>query len=66
MDDSFPPAIDNRIKFIGTSSLRLHTVESLRDLGDLILVIQDGSGNRLAVLTGYDTFMALQARAMGK
>lgn len=59
------PFVDERIEFRGTTYLRSLNVEALKDL-DKVIVLQTESGERLAVLIGYERYLVLQKIAMGE
>lgn len=56
------PIIDPRVQFRGTTVLRTLNVAELNAL-DGPIVLQDGGGNRLAVLVPYEQYLTLQDKA---
>ena len=56
------PAVDPTVRNVGASYLRSLSTDVLRVLAET-LVIQDSSGERLAVILPYKTFLAMQAKS---
>ena len=61
-----PILIDDRIAYHGVSVLRQMNSHRLKSLeAGRMIVLQDGGGNKLAVLVSYKDFMTMQRAVRG-